>query len=60
MTIPQKTSSKSKKRKSKIKIKESAEIRKKNSTLNKRDSIPLKTYVPDNGVTFKIKIRRKR
>lgn len=47
---------KAKKKKRKVVIKETAKVRKKGA---KMDSLPTKTYIPDNGVTFKVKVRRK-
>ena len=57
---------KPKKRKRKIRIKQKAAIVRKDSI--QRDSvrndtlpqIPIKKVVPDNGATFKVKIRKKR
>lgn len=47
---------KAKKKKRKVVIKETAKVRKKGA---KMDSVPTKTYIPDSGVTFKVKVRRK-
>ena len=55
---------KPKKRRGKIKFRQSAKIIEKNDATKvaKRDTIPqmpTKRVIPDNGATFKIKIRKK-
>jgi hypothetical protein len=51
---------KPKKRKRKIKLSQRARVRKKNEEKNDTmPQMPIKKIVPDNGATFKIKLRRK-
>ena len=51
---------KPKKRKGKIKVSQKARVRKKSEqTKDTMPQMPIKKIVPDNGATFKIKIRRK-
>lgn len=45
-------------RKGKIKVKKSAQLRKKNEQPKGR-IMPTKTILTDNGATFKVKIRKK-
>ena len=52
---------KPKKRKRKIRIKTGAKVVKKDSVKNDTlPQMPVKKVVPDNGATFKVKIRKKR
>ena len=46
-----------KKVKNKVVVKEKVKVRPK--AAKSRDSVPIKTFIPDNGVTFKVKIRKK-
>ena len=46
-----------KKVKNKVVIKEKVKVRPK--ATKSHDSVPTKTFIPDNGVTFKVKIRKK-
>lgn len=51
---------KPKKRKGKIKVSQNARVRKKSE--QRKDTIPkapAKTVLPTNGITFKVKIRKK-
>lgn len=51
---------KPKRRKRKIRIKTGAKVVKKDSVRNDAmPQMPIKKIVPDNGATFKIKLRRK-
>ena len=51
---------KAKKRKGKIRVKTGAKIVKKDSVRNDTlPQMPIKKIVPDNGATFKVKIRKK-
>lgn len=52
-----KTATKPRKRKGKVVVRESVKVRPK--TAEKRDTVPARTTIPDNGVTFKVKIRKK-
>lgn len=60
MTTPKKKKRSSKKQSGKIVVKQKAELRKKE--VQPKDSLrnlKTKRIIPDNGVTFKIKIKRK-
>lgn len=61
MAIPKKKPvPKAKKRKGKVTIKETAKVRKKGAKKAKNDILPIApTRVPDNSVTFKVKVRKK-
>jgi hypothetical protein len=51
---------KPKKRKGKIRVRTGAKVVKKDSVRNDTlPQMPIKKIVPDNGATFKIKLRRK-
>ena len=51
---------KAKKRKGKVVIKETAKVRKKGAKMAKNDTLPIApARVPDNSVTFKVKVRKK-
>lgn len=52
-----KAATKPRKRKGKVVVRESVKVRPK--TTEKRDTVPARTIIPDNGVTFKVKIRKK-
>ena len=52
-----KAATKPRKRKGKVIVRESVKVRPK--TTEKRDTVPTITIIPDNGVTFKVKIRKK-
>ena len=52
-----KAATKPRKRKGKVIVRESVKVRSK--TTEKRDTVPTRTIIPDNGVTFKVKIRKK-
>lgn len=52
-----KAATKPRKRKGKVVVRESVKVRPK--TAAKRDTVPTRTTIPDNGVTFKVKIRKK-
>ena len=52
-----KAATKPRKRKGKVVVKESVKVRP--TTTEKRDTVPTRTIIPDNGVTFKVKIRKK-
>ena len=55
------TKPKKKKIKRKVKIKTGAQIKKKDSVrVDTLPQMPVKKVVPDNGATFKVKIRKKR
>ena len=46
--------------KRRVVISQKAQLVKKGVLKAKNDTIPTKTYIPDNGVSFKVKIRKKR
>lgn len=51
---------KPKKRKRKIRVRTGAKVVKKDSVMNDTlPQMPIKKVVPDNGATFKVKIRKK-
>ena len=51
---------KRKPRKRKVKVSSQARVRKKNDVKNDTlPQIPIKRVIPDNGVTFKVKVRKK-
>ena len=50
---------KAKNRRRKVVIKESVKVRPKAAKTPSKDTLPIKSYIPDNGVTFKVKIRKK-
>lgn len=52
-----KAATKPRKRKGKVVVRESVKVRPK--TTEKRDTVLTRTIIPDNGVTFKVKIRKK-
>ena len=52
-----KAATKPRKRKGKVVVRESVKVRPK--TTEKRDTVPTRTIIPDNGVAFKVKIRKK-
>ena len=52
-----KAATKPRKRKGKVVVRESVKVRPK--TTAKHDTVPTRAIIPDNGVTFKVKIRKK-
>ena len=59
MPTPKKKLSTTRKRKGSIVVRSKAKIVKKGERKAKNDTIPTKTYIPDNSVSFKVKIRKK-
>lgn len=62
MSQPKKRAVRARKCKCKCHIKETLEVRKKGQQIGKNDTLPkapVKTSLPDNSATFKIKIKKK-